>query len=438
MNTLLQQITCIFFVLTTAFPACGANLLRDKNGMACEPTITNIAVTKANCEKNNGVISVTAKGDGPPVYSLNGYDFQSSPVFSELYPKTYRVFVKSGQGCVVTRDVVVEKLWKPSFLMAVILNPCELENKDFSATAVGGYGPITYALDDGPFQETGFFPDLPVGEYKLRARDSVGCETTMDIKIPEKKEEVVLHAADVEHARCGGEVGSVTLTATGSGMLQYSLDGQNYGQSPNFLHVRPGAYEVFVKDETGCTDSRKIEIGKSPAPKFLEIIETNASCKGDDGAVAIHAVGSGPLIYSIDALNYVSDSVFTGLTPLTQTVYMRDTAGCDVAHSITIEKDCLENVYIPSAFSPDSNGKNEVMDMKFSGGSLKIRHFRLFNRWGDLISSSADQSVESGYALWNGIHNGNKVQPGTYPYELMVEFDNGLTRVIRDSVLVLR
>ncbi|WAC12498.1 T9SS type B sorting domain-containing protein [Dyadobacter pollutisoli] len=438
MNTLLLRVTFIIIALIAAFPARGANLLRDKIDMACEPSITNIAVTKANCEKDNGVISVTAKGEGPLVYSLDGDSFQSSPVFSGLYAKTYRLLVKSGQGCVVTRDVVVEKLWKPSFVTAVILNPCEFEDKDFGATAMGGYGPITYALDDGPFQEMGFFPDLPGGEYTLRARDSVGCEIVMEIKIPEKKEGVVMQDADVLHARCGGEFGSVTLAATGGSKLQYSLDGQNYGPSPNFPRVPPGAYEVFVKDERGCTDSRNIVIGKSSAPQFLEIIETNASCKGDDGTVAIYAIGSGPLSFSIDAVTYLSDTVFTGLTPLVQTVYMRDTAGCDVARSIMIEKDCLEAIYIPTAFSPDSDGKNEVMDMKFLGGALKIRYFRLFNRWGNVIASSASQNVESGYTLWNGIHNGNEVQPGTYPYELMVEFANGFTRVIRNSVLVLR
>lgn len=438
MNKSLQQATFIVFALIAACQARAANLLPDKTDGACEPSITNITVTKANCEKDNGVISVTAKGEGLLVYSLDGDDFQSSPVFSGLYAKTYRLFVKSGQGCVVTRDVVVEKLWKPSFVMAVILNPCEFEDKDFSATAMGGYGSITYALDDGPFQEMGFFPDLPRGEYRLRARDSVGCEIVMDIKIPEKKEEVVMQAVDVQHARCDGEVGNVTLAATGSGVLQYSLDGQNYGPSTNFPLVPPGDYQVFVKDERGCIDSRNIVVGRSPAPQFLEIIEKNASCKGDDGAVAIHATGSGPLSYSIDGVSYVSDTVFTGLTPLIQTVYIRDTAGCDVARSIIIEKDCLEAIYIPTAFSPDSDGKNEVMDMKFSGGALKIRYFRLFNRWGSVIASSANQSVESGYALWNGIHNGKKIEPGTYPYELMVEFGNGFTRVIRNSVLVLR
>lgn len=66
----------------------------------------------------------------------------------------------------------------------------------------------------------------------------------------------------------------------------------------------------------------------------------------DDDAVAIHATGSGPLSYSIDAVNYVPDTIFTGLTPFVQTVYMRDTAGCDVAHSIIIDKACIEAIYI--------------------------------------------------------------------------------------------
>lgn len=495
MNTFLRQVAFILWALITAFPACGedhsyckgetaalevkgtnvrwykdqqkSKLLHSGNVYELvvtqadtfyvtqvvqgretdplpivlkvgDPTISDVKVTHANCDQDNGIISVTAEGEGPLMYSLDNGTFQSSPVFTGLYAKTFLLSVKSQRGCLVTREISVEKKWRQSFVMAVVLNPCTSGNKDFSALALGGYGPITYALDEGPFQKSGLFANLESGGYTLRARDSVGCEISMDIKIPDKSEAVKLQRVDIEHARCGAEFGGVTLIATGSGQMQYSLDGQNYLSSPIFTRVPPGAYEVFVKGEGGCVDSRKIVIGQAPAPEFLEIIETNATCKGDDGSVVIYAVGSGPLLYSIDAVNYVRDTVFTGLSPLTQTVYVRDTAGCDAAHSIYIEKDCQEKVHIPSAFSPDSDGRNEVMDMKFSDASLKIRYFRVFNRWGTVIANRTDQMVESGFALWDGSFKGDKVQPGTYPYELLVEFDNGSKRLIRDAVLLLR
>ncbi|MCF0072920.1 gliding motility-associated C-terminal domain-containing protein [Dyadobacter sp. CY261] len=403
-----------------------------------EPSITNLQVTHTSCDQDNGIISVTATGDGPMTDSLDNGMFQSVSVFPGLYAKTYQLTVKSGAGCPVSREVTVEKRTRPTFLMVVATNSCTSESGGILAQAQGGYGPLTYALDNQPFRESGVFSDLQSGEYMLRAKDSLGCEISMAVKVADKNDAVVLQEVEIEHARCGAEFGGFTVIATGTGELQYSLDGENYVTSPNFSYVTPGAYEVFVKDPGGCMASKKIVIGKAPAPEFLNIIEYNASCKGNDGAISIHAIGNGPLLFSIDAINFVPDTVFNGLSPLVQTVYMVDTAGCHVARSLYIREICLENVYIPTAFSPDFDGKNEVMELKFATGKLRIRHFRLFNRWGTVVASRSDQTVESGYALWDGFYKGDRAQPGAYPYELTVEFDDGRTRVIRDTILLLR
>ncbi len=405
--------------------------------MVGDPVIANVVVTHASCSNDNGTISVTALGEGL-TYSLDNGVFQTSPSFSSLYSKTFQLTVKSATGCLATREVEIQKKSIPSFVMVVILNPCEFEDKDLSAVALGGYGTITYALDEGPFQQSGLFSDLKSGSYTLRAKDSLGCEISMETTVPDKNQAVKLHDVDVEHARCGGEFGLVTLLATGSGQLQYSLDGADYVDSPNFSSVLPGAYTAFVRDGAGCTDSTEIIIGKTPAPRILEVIASNASCREDDGAVVIHANGSGPLLFSVDAVNYVTDTVFTGLSPLVQTVYVKDTAGCDVARSVIIGRDCLDNVYIPAAFSPDQDGTNEVMEVKFSVASVKITAFRLFNRWGNVITSTTNKTVQSGAALWDGLYHGTRAQPGVYPYQLDIEFDNGQKQSVRNSILLMR
>jgi gliding motility-associated-like protein len=355
-----------------------------------------------------------------------------------LHAKTFELTVKSVGGCLATQEVKVERKSVPSFVMAVIVNPCEPGDKDFSAFALGGYGEITYALDNGPFQRSGLFSDLKSGSYKLRARDSSGCETSMEVTVPDKNQAVALHGVAIEHAKCGGEFGALTLSATGSGQLQYSLDGTNYVSSPSFSSVIPGARTVFVKDGAGCTDSTEINVIKRPAPKILEVIESDASCNGNDGALIIHATGSGPLFFSVDAVNYVTDTVFTGLSPLVQTVYLKDTAGCSAARSVIIGRDCLDNVYIPTAFSPDRDGINEVMEIKFSVSSVKITSFRLFNRWGNVIASVTNKVVQSGVALWDGSYKGDKAQPGAYPYELNIEFENGKKGSIRNTIMLMR
>ncbi|WP_221393034.1 gliding motility-associated C-terminal domain-containing protein [Dyadobacter sp. NIV53] len=402
-----------------------------------EPKIQDVQVTPASCDADNGTISVTATGDAPMNYSLEYGMYQSSPVFTDLYANNYLVIVKTGAGCTVTRAVKVEKKTRPSFLTVYVDQPCTSETGILRVRGQGGYGLLTYSLDNQPFQESGVFPDLQSGEYNLRVRDSIGCEMGMVVKVEDKNDAVTLQDIKVENAKCGAEYGSVSVIATGSGELQYSLDGETYVTSAYFPQVEPGAYEIFVKDQSGCTVNKKIVVGKAPAPVIHNVIEYNAGCNESDGAVSIYATGSGPLLYSIDGINFVTDTTFTGLSPLNQNVMIVDTAGCNVTRSITIGENCFEKVYIPTAFSPDLDGKNEVMDIKFSSTQLKIRYFRLFNRWGTVVAYS-DQTIQSGHALWDGFYKGNKAQPGSYPYELLVEFEGGRKQVIRNTILLLR
>ncbi|WP_031530192.1 T9SS type B sorting domain-containing protein [Dyadobacter crusticola] len=403
-----------------------------------EAKITDVQLTDANCGKDNGIIAVKATGAAPVTYSIDNDAFQASPVFQGLYPKTYKITAKTAAGCTDTRQVTIGKRFTPTFREIHTLNPCEAGSSGIGAVAQGGYDHFSYALDDGPFQEKGYFPDLPGGEYLVRAKDSVGCEVSLMVRVPDAAERgVTLQDVEVQHGNCGSQFGSVSIIASATGLLSYSLDGITYESSPFFHEVEPGTYTASVKNQDGCVATKEIVVRTVPAPEFRQVIEKSASCGENDGSLTIHAIGSGPLTYSIDGINFTDDTVFTSLSPGHNTVNVKDTTGCIVGRSYSIGQDCFEQVFIPNAFTPDTDGKNEAMNMKFSGSALKIKSFRLYNRWGSVVAFRRDQTVESGYALWDGFYKGTRVQPGIYPYELMIEFDNGRTQVIRNTITLL-
>lgn len=72
--------------------------------------------------------------------------------------------------------------------------------------------------------------------------------------------------------------------------------------------------------------------------------------------------------------------------------------------------DCgFESVYIPSAFTPNGDGLNDV----FTWQTQNVRDFKIdiFNRWGDRVFSSNDINGE-----WDGAFEGRLQQPGPYAY----------------------
>jgi len=85
-------------------------------------------------------------------------------------------------------------------------------------------------------------------------------------------------------------------------------------------------------------------------------------------------------------------------------------AGCPASFSVLVE--VVEPVYIPSAFSPNGDGLNDVWTIanieKFPDCEVSI-----FNRWGELVFHSR------GYAQpWNGSFGQNKAGGGLYTYQI--------------------
>lgn len=67
-------------------------------------------------------------------------------------------------------------------------------------------------------------------------------------------------------------------------------------------------------------------------------------------------------------------------------------------------------IYVPSAFTPNNDGKNDIIK-PITVGIVKLDFFRIFNRWGQLLFSSSEMGKG-----WDGIFNGTKQSSGTYVY----------------------
>jgi len=58
--------------------------------------------------------------------------------------------------------------------------------------------------------------------------------------------------------------------------------------------------------------------------------------------------------------------------------------GCKASDTLNVVTFCKNaQVFIPNAFSPDGDGINDLLMVRGTG--IKVRYFRIFNRWGNLI-----------------------------------------------------
>jgi len=68
------------------------------------------------------------------------------------------------------------------------------------------------------------------------------------------------------------------------------------------------------------------------------------------------------------------------------------------------------DILVPSAFTPNGDGKNDIIRPILLGIS-KLNYFRVYNRWGQLLFNTSEFNKG-----WDGNINGAAQQSGTYVY----------------------
>jgi gliding motility-associated-like protein len=92
--------------------------------------------------------------------------------------------------------------------------------------------------------------------------------------------------------------------------------------------------------------------------------------------------------------------------------------GSDTISVTTEVCDC--QVWMPSAFTPNGDGKNDILrPVVESGCPVSNYTLHVFNRWGQLVySSPAGSSIAEG---WDGLFKGAPAEVGTYMYHVILE-----------------
>jgi gliding motility-associated-like protein len=79
---------------------------------------------------------------------------------------------------------------------------------------------------------------------------------------------------------------------------------------------------------------------------------------------------------------------------------------------------CFCPLFIPTAFSPNGDGKNEVFGA-IGDCDLSRFNIQIFNRWGEVAFESSEINEH-----WDGNHNGSLSPTGTYFYRIVYEWSD--------------
>ncbi|NJN78664.1 MAG: hypothetical protein HC803_10365 [Saprospiraceae bacterium] len=316
------------------------------------PTYTSVNPTNpTNCGSDDGTITIVATGGtGVTEYSIDGGNtwFANGGNFTNLASGSYYVRIRNANAtCEVlnpSNPVILTAPNAPSITNVAATQPtnCGVNDGTITITATGGTGNYQYSLDGTTWTNTtGLFTGLAGGSYTVRVRNDNGtCAVTgQTVIITDKVAPTITNVQGTNPSNCGVNNGTITITASGTGALQYSINGGSTWQAAdNFSNLAAGTYQIRVRNIDGtCVQSATDVTLNAPQLPIIDGVVANdpSNCGINDGSITVTATGVN-LEYSIDGgNNYQASNIFTGLAAGTYNVRVRNANGTCVVINTT-------------------------------------------------------------------------------------------------------
>ncbi len=315
-------------------------------------------------------VQVSGSGGTPPYqYSLNGFSFQSSGVFSGLTSGNYTATVRDSKSCVTSYPFSISE---PPQLTPGISGTTNVScfggnNGSAQISSTGGTTPYQFSINGGSSQTSGSFNNLTANPYTIVVSDANSCSATLQFLITQPAP-LSLSVANTTNTGCNGaNNGSVQLSATGGAFsYQYSIDGINFQTSGLFTGLSAGAYTGTVRDASNCTISIPFAINSAPALSVSVTGTVNPLCYGvNTGSVQL--IGSGgnpPYQFSLDGVNFQTTPAFYSLGVGNYTATVRDSTQC----TATVQFNILQ----PAQLTPFVTNTNHVTCFGNADASLTL------------------------------------------------------------------
>jgi len=167
---------------------------------------------------------------------------------------------------------------------------------------------------------------------------------------------------------------------------------------------QPGAYHAVLFNSSGCsaaTAAKNISIDKpTPGVRYAD----HHAVSNIPSVLKARPLGDSVVWTPALSLNSNAsfNPVFLGNVNLLYTITIKTKTGCTTVDTLLVKIMDNADIYVPTAFTPNSDGRNDLLKPVLAG-IKELRFFRVFNRWGQLLFET--KSEQRG---WDGTIQGRR------------------------------
>jgi len=286
-----------------------------------------------------------------------------------------------------------------------------------------------------------FTPSTRAYTVRLKISSSVSCGTVLRSKLIKPGGYITVRPDFQFVVRCDSDYVRFKNTTPGIGanpaIQEWDFGDGNFSSATNPVHhyVNPGRYTVTLRTVTGlaCLDSSRsyeVEVRDFTVnlPAEATVLVGQPVFLSTDQPAATYEWSPATWLSATTIRNPVA-------RPLEDIVYHVKAAnneGCTGEDSIVVHVIQFRDIYVPNAFTPDNDGKNDVFRPFFSG-QFRLREFAVYSRWGNRVFQSNARG-----AGWDGMVGGQPQATGMYTWRLVLEDKNGGLVEKKGTVMLIR
>lgn len=430
--------------------------------------VTPSASPSTICIGQSSTLSASSFGGTPPygnfVWTANPPDptlvpNAQSPVVSPLVTTTYSLVVEDANGCTSVAKFVTVTVRAPLSLSITQPAPlpqtsiCIGQSTELNVLGSGGDGTYTYYLQ--PDLANSIALPLTVSPQTTTVYDFVVNDACGTPSATAQATVVVNPLPVVEFVAQPASGCQPVLTyfqdQTNPPPVQWVWDfgdpasGSNFGTLNTAAHTyaQPGSYDVTlqVTDANGCTNDTTQQAvvtvyplptaGFTPDPTSVSVL-IGKIFFNDGSSVDVTTwnwdFGDGG---SANIQN--PNHLYTDTGTFVINLQVANQYGCTAQASSSIEITPEYFFYIPNAFTPNGDGKNDVFRPYGEGVDWSKLNLKIFDRWGEEIYFTSN--INEG---WNGTYKNRDVEIGVYNYTISIVDLEGRSQTYMGRVTLMR
>ncbi|RYZ62672.1 MAG: gliding motility-associated C-terminal domain-containing protein [Chitinophagaceae bacterium] len=424
--------------------------------------MNNMVTQPAKCEGGGGSIQGIGAPGGESFLWTNtgaGTTVGSALDVLNLPAGNYQLTATNSYGCtkILSPVTVPQAAFDPIHVLDARGVPatCGLSNGSYTVnrfskdTGLYDFRWIDSASGSVISRVTNLF-NISNGTYILFARDSNGCEAQIlhVLLLGPPMPSFDYTGMQVKPDQCltgSGAISGLVVNNLPGGTTVYEWtdsNGQRVGNALAAGNLPQGNYTLQVTDSWGCkVTSAAITVPNNNTTLTNPLYDEQSILKNTAATLMVKnpQAGSYRLFDSPSAttpLQQNTTGIFTTPALSADKLYwVQYVNGVCASERVPVWVKVVDKtaVYVPTAFSPNGDGKNDLLKA-IPIGKVKLTRFTVYDRWGGIVFSTSNFS-----GGWNGTYQGKLLETGVYVWTLKaVDELTGTTIEQKGTVALLR